>query len=174
MKDRGYQKSAMIIFIGLAIAVIGLLGWMFFSFTSVSGSIVFYGLALIFFTLIPIGAIIAGIGVIYGATKNKRMRKEEPRRITDVFVISKFMLYKGDQIEDPLAFERHELSYFVRLQFPGQRPDEFETNPDVFETTPEGVRGVAIVQGDWLASFEHTKAAPEDVPEDPFLTGKIK
>jgi len=74
----------------------------------------------------------------------------------------------GEMIFDNYDYDAEVAKFYVRVQFLGGKRDELECGRPVFDQCGEGMRGMMMVQGSWLAQFvplmdtEDTKAAYRD------------
>lgn len=128
----------------------------------------------------PLGVVLAGIGIFLmlgclGLTywKTHAGSSNAPqRRLGPFYVLSKFAMdrrgnmtfpadYEPDLHDDPEFGHR----FHVQVALEDGTRLEFKTSAWVYFTIPEGSRGFAEVQGDWIGRFE--LLSPENRPAMP-------
>ncbi|MDW8052770.1 MAG: phage holin family protein [Armatimonadota bacterium] len=162
-----YEGMTGLVMLGLALMIIGgliagtcTLGG-FVNFARWGDSSLALVATLGYITLFAGMLIIGGVAA-YGLWKHRKRFEGPQRTIENAYVIACTALDKqtGETIyywrdyPDPMVF-------YVRLQEPDGRQNEYETAREVFETVMEGARGTAVCQGQWLCSFQaHWGATP--------------
>ncbi|MCW5935643.1 MAG: hypothetical protein KIT45_15285 [Fimbriimonadia bacterium] len=109
-----------------------------------------------------IGPVIVLIGsamilgsIFYGAWLSKRIYSGPSTRIENVYVIAKFAVNdQGETVPFYNDYPEELLQWYVRLELPNRRKEEFRCAREVFNQIGEGLRGDAVCQGLWLNSFQ--------------------
>lgn len=110
--------------------------------------------------LFVLGVLSAGGATIYGLNQTKKAETtDEVVAIPDVYVVARFAINEiGETIFSD--FDPEESQMFVRIKLSSGRSNEYRTAYPVWASAPEGAKGIAYVQGDWLARFELTARSP--------------
>jgi hypothetical protein len=99
-----------------------------------------------------IGTLIWGLILGILASKTGISRKEF--RYPNCSVIIKFAINTaGEQVYDVYEGEDPDYKYYVQLQLPNGRKEEFRCAYPVFLNCGEGMKGEAVAQGNWLSQF---------------------
>lgn len=106
-------------------------------------------------TLMVSGLLIA-LGVLgYGIWLDHTRHRGPQRTLAPVQVVATYVLDKMTQTTVPYwqDYPPEQLRFYVRLRLPNRQHEEFECAPEVFQSVGEGMRGEAVVQGNWLCQF---------------------
>jgi len=128
---------------------------------AVTGSPGIIMLAVAGLTVMGLGFLVIGATVVYGFVSMKKDRSAPPASYPDVLIVARFAINEANEMifqdfdpEDP------DSKLYVHLKFPGGRNQEFRCPLPVFERCGEGMRGSAVVQGDWLGNFTAFQVQP--------------
>jgi len=107
--------------------------------------------------LFLIGLIVTGYAVLKGLhTEKKASRSGTPHQIPDCLIIAKFATNGiGEMIfnDYDILMDDPKVKFYVQMQAQTGSKMELTTNSTVWQTCGEGMRGTAMVQGDWLGAF---------------------
>ena len=149
MVPKDDRPIANLMMVGLSMIGIGLLLNM--------ASIMILPLLMVGIPLCLLGLAVTGFAIVRGLRMEKGGSKsKEVVQIADCTIIARFATNVVDEVffnEDDILFDEPSTKLYVRVQPPQGRQLELKTNEAVWRTCTEGVRGYAVVQGDWLGSF---------------------
>jgi hypothetical protein len=115
-----------------------------------------------------VGLIMIGATVLGGLrTEKKAATSTEAVQIPDCVITARFVTNSvGETLfsEEDIFFDDPKVKYFIRIQPSYGRQIELRTNMPVWQSCGEGMRGTAVVQGDWLGSFTHQRGRGEGTP----------
>lgn len=130
---------------------------------AVAGSAGVILMAIAGLTIMVLGFLVIGVAVVYGFVTVNKQRSSPPASYPDVLVVARFAINEANEMvfqdfdpEDP------DTKLYVHLKFPGGRNQEYRCPFPVFESCGEGMRGSAVVQGDWLGSFTAFRVQPQN------------
>ncbi|MFN7018829.1 MAG: hypothetical protein ACK4RG_06090 [Fimbriimonadales bacterium] len=160
-----YEGMAALVMLGLALIVIGglvaatcTLGGIA-NFARWGDSSLMFVATLGYITLVA-GMLIIGGVAIYGLWKHRKRFEGPQRTIENAYIVACTAI---DKQTSETVYYWHDypdpLTYYVRLQEPNGKQNEYETAREVFETIAEGMRGEAVCQGQWLCSFRPHRGA---------------
>lgn len=107
-----------------------------------------------------VGLVLLGISLGSGIRAERGGdRASEVTTYPDVKIVARFGTnYIGETLfsEEDLDLEDPETKLYVRLTTANQHRLELKTRPEVWFAAGEGMRGTALIQGDWLVGFRPT------------------
>lgn len=167
MVPKDDRKIANVMMVGLSMIGIGLLLNL--------ATLVYVPFLIAGIPLFLLGLVVTGVGIVMGLRVEKGASKsKELIRIDDCHVVAKFATNVVDEVffnEEDILFDDPKTKLYVRLQPPQGRQLELKTNEAVWKSCSEGVRGTAVVQGDWLGSFVMVRGTGSGNPYDRPPTG---
>lgn len=108
--------------------------------------------------------LLTALGVlVYGIWLDRTRYKGPQQTLAPVQVVATYVLDKMTQTTVPYwqDYPPEQLRFYVRLRLPNRQHEEFECAPEVFQSVGEGMRGEAVVQGNWLCQFRPTQLQGE-------------
>ena len=144
---RDERTLSTLVLIGFVFMVVGI-GCALLGFIA-GGPLLYIGTPMFF-----LGVLMAGGSTVYGLLENKKLSTTTDMSVfPDVYVVARFAVNEiGEMVFSD--FFPEECKLYVRIQFRNGRSQELRTQMEVWERVPEGVRGTAHLQGDWLARFD--------------------
>lgn len=114
-----------------------------------------------------VGIFMVGGTVFSGLMENKKLGTATTvTTIQDCTVQARFAINElGEMLFSD--FDPEFVKLYVRLKPPTGRVLELKTAMPTWESAPEGVKGTATVQGDWLGKFEMVRPTPA-ANQDPY------
>ena len=163
MEDESQSRIAQCIGFGVALIVIGLVG---FGLMYLAGMMrafqtsgrdtnlfVFSGMAVLA-VLLGLGLVITGLLMggkeAFGNDRNKPQQRGGPVYIVACLTMNR----QNDPIFDASIYDPDELRFYVQVKFADGTAKEYETAYEVMGTIGEGMWGYIVYQGKWLSSFE--------------------
>ncbi len=142
------------------------------------GIAVLFGIAVvvnIYFFIIAIPLFVIGLGVAgYAVLRGLNVEKKGQTataayQVPDSLIIAKFATNAvGETLfsDFDILMDDPKTKFYVQIQ-PGQgRMMECKTNATVWQGCGEGMRGTAMLQGDWLGAFQPVIGSGQGRPND--------
>jgi hypothetical protein len=105
-----------------------------------------------------LGLAMIGGAVFYGLWVNKKQHEGPQQTVPNTRVVARYAYSReGNMLTEDWAIEIAENPrFYVRLEVPGRETAEYECAEQTFYSAPEGMFGVAKLQGKWLGQFTPT------------------
>ena len=139
-----------------------------------AGGFVGFLVSLIFFKSMVLGglcviAVIAGVFVLAttlgtGFRWNKaNASATEEVSYDNCYIVARYAINEiGETVFSDFDPDDLMVKLYVQIEIPGSRPHEYRTTSGVWGQCGEGMRGIARIQGDWLASFQMVRPSSSD------------
>lgn len=115
-----------------------------------------------------IGLILVGATVVGGLrTEKMASTTTQAVQVPNCLIIARFATNSvGETLfsEEDIFFDDPKTKFFIRIQPEYGRQIELRTNLPVWQGCGEGMRGTAVVQGDWLGSFSKQLGTADGKP----------
>lgn len=160
LDPKSHQRSVLMIGGGIVTVGVGVV-LLFVAFNGGTAAHVIGGPARSLDLMIPISCfvILAGIisvvvGIFSGLGRvHKQGSAQERQMMPGAQIICRFALDYQRQMVFDTGLMLDDFQRYVQIQFADGRKGEFKTNVEVWENCPDGMKGTAIIQGDWLGAF---------------------
>ncbi len=105
--------------------------------------------------LVMLGGIISVVvGIFSGLGRvHKQSSAQEQQILPGAQIICRFALDSRREMVFDTGMMLDEFQRYVQIQFADGRKGEFKTHVSVWDNCPDGMKGTAIIQGDWLGAF---------------------
>jgi hypothetical protein len=111
--------------------------------------------------LMGLGALVFVGSIAYGFATIRKTRKGPVLNCPDVVVVARFAVNEaGEMVFQDFDPDDPDTKLYVHLRMPDGRNQEYRCPWQVFECCGEGMRGTAVIQGDWLGGFAPYLAQP--------------
>jgi hypothetical protein len=108
-----------------------------------------------------VGLVVIAASIFHGFMSMRKTNQQEAVNHPDVLVVARFAINEvGEMVFQDFDPDDPDTKLFVHLKFPGGRNGEFRCPLPVFDCCGEGMRGSAIVKGDWLGGFSAFPVQP--------------
>ncbi len=95
-----------------------------------------------------VGAIVMGLSH-HSKMTTRSYRPEQEGRVMARYAINQL----GEMLFDNFDYDAERARYYVKVKFLDGTTEELESSREVFDTAGEGMKGMLLMQGNWLSRF---------------------